>query len=250
MFFLLPATFEIKLALVLVHVDPYMIILKILIQLSVVFLQLSLRLKLSNVYDFVFPAYTNLCLKEWVWRTSLTVLSVLLKVGCKAGGMLWPLPIARLKIWQLSCSKLGQSKRTQSWSSRKPWRLHGRPMKKFSSKSLAFFQEKLQLETKWNVVSSGILSMTESAAVLRKGPLKWFLLCQPFSSLPTRCEADHFNSFIVLCKSACLSLLLWELLSTCARHRGSVSVSYEWFSLSFYPWQSYGNRVFAFVIAW
>lgn len=64
MFFLFSVTSEIKLVSILVHVDPTMIILKILIKLSVVFLQLSLTLKLNNVYDFVFPAYTNLCLKE------------------------------------------------------------------------------------------------------------------------------------------------------------------------------------------
>lgn len=64
MFFSFSVTFEIKLVLVLGCVDPYMVILKILIKLSIVFLQLSLRLKLNNTYDFVFPAYTNLCLKE------------------------------------------------------------------------------------------------------------------------------------------------------------------------------------------
>jgi len=64
MLFLFSVTFEIKLVSVLVYVDPHMVILKILIELSVVFLQFTLTLKLNNVYDFVFPAYTSLCLKE------------------------------------------------------------------------------------------------------------------------------------------------------------------------------------------
>lgn len=205
----------------------------ILIKLSVLFLQLSLTVKPNAVYAFVSAVYTNLCLQEWAWRTGFAVLSVLLKVAWKTGRTLWPLPMASLRTWQLSCSKLSPSSRTPNWSFRRPWRLWRRPTRRFRSKSFAFFQEKLQWKTKRKYCFFWYFFLNESMMLLRTKFLPIFF----FFVYSVTDSAKKLMILTMLWQLLCLSLMLQKLLSACAMHRESVSISAEWFTPMALLWQ-------------